>query len=97
MFENSQLIPIPPLHCVQVVRRSGVVGNIGSEFWRLANFVERIYVYLILWRLTVGTGDRTRLRDGRRYSPTTNILFSLFLLFFVQIASPRIRNVIIYA
>lgn len=63
MFENSQPIPIPPLHCVQVVRRSGVVGNIGNEFWRLANLVERIYVYLILWRLTVGTGDRTGLYE----------------------------------
>jgi len=55
LFENSQPIPILPLHYAEVVRQSGV----GREFWRLAKFVERIYVYLILWRLTVGTGDRT--------------------------------------
>lgn len=74
-FENSQPIPIPPLHCVQVVQRSDVAGEVGSEFWRPARFVERIYVYLILWRLTVGTGDRTGLRDSRRYSLTMNALF----------------------
>jgi len=51
--ENSQPIPIPPLQCVQVVQRSGIAGEVGSEFWRPARFVERIYVYLILWRLTV--------------------------------------------
>jgi len=75
MFENSQPIPISPLHCAQVVRRSGVVDDVGGEFWRPASFVERIYVYLILWRLAAGTGDRTGLGDSQRYSPTMSALF----------------------
>jgi len=47
----------------EVVRRSGVVDDVGGEFWRAASFVERIYVYLILWRLAAGTRDRTYVYD----------------------------------
>jgi len=83
-FENSQPISIPLLQCVQVVQRSGIAGEVGSEFWRLARFVERIYVYLILWRLTVGTGDGTGLRDSRRLQRT---LYSLDAFICIQIAS----------
>jgi len=78
LFENSQPIPILPLHYVQVVRQSGV----GREFWRLAKFVERIYVYLILWRLTVGTGDRTiyEIVDIIRLQRTRFVLLAWFCI-----------------